>query len=142
MKYLLAATILVLGIAIFVALNHRQNTMFDKPAPSDPNQPKVPVVVELFTSEGCSSCPPADEVLAKLVNNQPLPGVEVFLSTAYELVFVGDKIDTSQDRTVRTDAKGRFSMKNLEPRRCEILGGRRGRWSAADRPAQQGGVHD
>src|SRR5437762_4458580 len=87
----------------------------------------LPILVELFTSEGCSSCPPADAVLARLHQKQPVPGVQLLVLSEHVDYWNNLGWRDPFSDALFTDRQGRYGSRIYTPQavvdgRIDVLG--------------------
>lgn len=110
-------------------------------APSSPAMPAaVPVVVELFTSEGCSSCPAADAALRELETAQSVPGVEIIAlgqhvdywnRLGWRDPFSSERFTERQRQYAEALSSGTYTPQAVVNGQVELVGSQRGKLTAA-----------
>jgi hypothetical protein len=102
---------------------------------------RIPVVVELFTSEGCSSCPPADQLLSRMERSQPVAGARVIALEEHvdywNSLGWADPFSSSQYRVRQNDYGRRFLNDNIYTPQMIVNGQAQFVGNDSDRAAQE-----
>jgi len=92
---------------------------------------RPPTVIELFTSQGCSSCPPADQLLYELADRDEIVAIS-FHVTYWDYIGWKDPFATSWSTNRQTGYRGKlgreyaYTPQMVIDGRYDVVGSRRG----------------
>ena len=113
-------------------------------AQTQPAGDAVPVLAELFTSEGCNSCPPADTLLELLMQEQPIKGVYVIAMSEHVTYWDHqgwkDPFDSPQFTSRQQQYGLRFNLDSIYTPQLILDGGRE--FIGSDKQAIERGLLD
>jgi len=112
MKRALFLLLVIFAVGYATSVAHSQDP--PRPETSVSQEPKAGVLVELFTSEGCSSCPPADAMLRQLDNLAPVNSVGIVVLGEHVDYWEGqgwhDRFSSHQYTERQTEYARRFKL--------------------------------